>query len=387
MIQFYAYIFISTILVGYNSNIAVLKFKTFYPFITNQKENLKNKIDFNNIDFLNSIHLSKIYLELEIGNEMDYTKNTNQTLNTIIDMNQRYLVSTDLYFKNPISFNNYFLCNYNISLSSSFKEKKIPLLLTSQKPLACQGEETFKIYSNNFLNKYNFIRMGFIIDLCHKETNLCGNIGLDKSYFNFKNYYFLPQIYKALNISEFSWTLIYSNNKKDEGIFIFGDIPQNYLEDINKDKNNTIKIYSKNLKWEILIDEIIIEGYNNLNLIRENEFFRVDISPEIEGLEFHAKYFDELYNIFFKKYIDRNICKIKNTNETYIIIYCDAFRFGKNDINKFPRIIFNKFKNGLKFYFNGEDLFYYNNNKYFFMIIKNLSYQNKFTLGRLFLKK
>ena len=127
--------------------------------------------------------------------------------------------------------------------------------------------------------------------------------------------------------------------------------------------------------------------YNNLNLIKENDFLRVDISPEIEGLEFYAKYFDELYNIFFKKYIDRNICKIKKTNETYIIIYCDAFRFGKNDINKFPRIIFNKFKNGLKFYFNGEDLFYYNNNKYFFMIIKNLSYQNIFTLGRLFLKK
>lgn len=385
MIHIYFYFLFPLILGLYlnHSNIAILKFKTYYPYLTENSLNINN---FNHIDYINSIHLSQIYLQIETGNESNYTNNKSQILNVIIDMNQDYFISTDTYFKNP-TFHNNILCNYNISLSSTFEDKEMPKLILSQKPFSCQGEDSFKIYTNISLNEYNYIRMGFIIDFCHKNTKLCGNIGLYRSFRNIKNYYFLPQIFNLSNISEHFWTLKYAKNSSEEGIIVFGGIPFENSQMYDKKEENIIKIYSKNRNWEILMDELIFEGYNNSDIPRKEEFIDIIISPEIEGLEFSDIYFDKLFNNFFREYIIDNICSSFKVNKTYIIIKCKGEKFGINNIKQFPKITFYKFKDKFNFSFEGEDLFYFKNNVYYCKIIKNLARLKKFTLGRLLLRK
>ena len=385
MFHLYFYLVFPLIL-GLNnsySNLAILKFKTYYPYLI---ENNLNDNSFNHIDYVNSIHLSQIYLEIEIGNESNYINNNSQTLNVIIDMYQDYFILTDSYFKNP-AFHNNILCNYNISLSPTFKEKETPKIILSQKPCSCQGEDSFIIYTNISLNEYKYIRLGFIIDYCNKITKLCGNIGLHRTIKNIKNYYFLPQIFNLSNISEHFWTLKYSNDSIDEGIIVFGKIPFENSQISNKKEVNIINIYSKNRNWEILMDELIFEGYNNSDIIKKEEFLDVIISHEIEGLEFSDIYFDKLFNTFFRDYIIDNICSSFKVNKTYIIIKCKGDKFGIKNIKQFPKITFYKYKDSFNFSFEGEDLFYFKNNVYYFKIIKNLARLNKITLGRLLIRK
>lgn len=48
------------------------------------------------------------------------------------------------------------------------------------------------------------------------------------------------------------------------------------------------------------------------------------------------------------------------------IIVCYGDKFGKNDINKFPKIVFSKYKLNFNISFENDELFYYKDNKYFF---------------------
>ena len=51
-----------------------------------------------------------------------------------------------------------------------------------------------------------------------------------------------------------------------------------------------------------------------------------------------------LIKIFFNDYIEKNICVIEKVDLMTSIIYCHGDKFGKNDINKFPKILFRKYK-------------------------------------------
>ena len=99
-----------------NTDILVLRFKTFYPLNSNISQ---NNTDYNINDFVNSYLSSQIYLEFETGNETDYQKGTNQILNTFINSK-----TTSFILRNKIK-NNSVLCNYNSSLSTTFKSKEL----------------------------------------------------------------------------------------------------------------------------------------------------------------------------------------------------------------------------------------------------------------------
>ena len=101
-----------------NSGIITIKFKTYFPYIENKES------DLNGEDYYKKIHLSKLYLELNIGNETSFEKGKNQTLNTIINLKEITFVTTNIYFKEYTEINNNLLCFYNTSKSLTFKESK-----------------------------------------------------------------------------------------------------------------------------------------------------------------------------------------------------------------------------------------------------------------------
>ena len=75
---------------------ASLKFKTYYPLSLNQ---IYNRTYFEIDDYMDSYHFSKIYLEIETGNESNFKTNTNQTLNVIIDLKEKIFSTISHYFE------------------------------------------------------------------------------------------------------------------------------------------------------------------------------------------------------------------------------------------------------------------------------------------------
>ena len=335
-------------------NIAILKFRTYNPSLNNLNNNFSYK-DFKSFIF------SKLYFELE-NNE------SNQTLNTFINTKTNSLILKQI--KNSI------LCNYNISLNNN---KKI-----HANSISCLIEQFIKIYSNLNLTEYTY--KSFLFDNYNCLNNsLCGDAGID-IYSNYnKDMGFIPQMHNILNLSEQSWTFLYLS--KDEGIFIFGDMPHNYLKNTYKE-NNLISFYSKSNYFEIIMDSILLE-FDNKSVIDSgdnNDNINVEISPEIEGIEFGNFYFNHIYD-FFNFYIDKNICRTEIIDLTISIFYCNGNKFGKNDIEKFPNLIFCKYKLNFNISIKNEDLFYYRDSKYFLKIYRRFGVEKKFTLGRIFLKK
>ena len=77
-IFFILFVLLINIISKDNNDLLVFKFKTYYPQTGN------NNSEYTSLDFINSFILSKIYLELESGNEEEFKKGTNQILRTLL---------------------------------------------------------------------------------------------------------------------------------------------------------------------------------------------------------------------------------------------------------------------------------------------------------------
>ena len=365
-----------------STNFSAIKFKTYHPLTYNI---IYNKTDFDKEDYIKNYHFSKIYLELESGNENNINKS--QILNVIIDLKDVIFHTTSRYFDDYISSNNNLLCHFNTSISSTLEQYKYYFSYKGLKDLYASSKEYFKIYNDLSLINYNITKINFVNTIEHNKTGICGNIGLSCYQENI-DYSFIYQLYKNLSLSEYCYYFNYSTSSKEDGIFIVGNMPHIYLpKKYNIDE--LLPIYSSNQKEpKIYFDEMIIEGYK---MEDKDEQFQVMLTPDIEGFEFPDEYFEHIKNFYFEEYLYKNICKAE-TYSQYEIIYCYSNsenrdeQFSIKDINKFPKITFNKYKNSFSVSFKGEDLFYFRDNKYFFKIIKNTK-REYFLLGRLFFQK
>ena len=350
-----------------NTNIVTLKFRTYYPYVENNLS--KSEI------YYKKIHLSKLYLELQTGNETSYKKGKNQILNTIIDLKEVVLITTDLYFENKNKEkNNKLLCTYNTSVSDTFISSEGYYEFKDIKSLCSYSHENFKIYTDLYLEKYNITQLNVLCTINHNISKLCGNIGLAYLHTESKAHNLLGQLQKHFSLPDFTFLFNYTN--KDEGIFTFGNKPHVYLPD-KYNESDLFSFYTKYI-YEFNLDNVLF--YINDNLTDANIYIK--ISPDIDGFEFPGKYFNLLERKFFDKYYLQKICK----NESYrgnSIIYCDE-SFTNEMIKSLPEI---KFKiSNMTFNFKGEDLFYKYENNYYFRIIER-SIENHFDLGRIFLKK
>ena len=370
-----------------NSNIISLKFKTYYPCSNNS---LYNPDTFTVDDYARSIHLSKIYFEVGVGNETNFKSKTNQSINIIIDLKEIIFSTTDIYFEKYISENNNILCHYNTSKSTTFSGGEKYYKIEDIKSLSCYAKEFFQIYTDISLKNYEIQQLNFVNTINHNISNICGYIGLGFTHIESGSFNFLAQLNSKFNLSDYSFNFNYSNQNSDEGIFTFGNMPHVYLPKKFK-YDNLISIYSFNNK-EPLVDciEILMEreGYK---IDSKDISYRIKINPDIEGFEFPENTFRDLEDIFFEKYLNNKICHKEKYDRIYSVIYCDKGENKFNDkiINSFPNITINMGKipdNNFTAFFNGKDLFYFKNDKYFFKIIEDALGTN-IMLGRIFLKK
>ena len=367
-----------------NNNIISLKFKIYYPYTE------YGYLLFNIDDYLDKIHLSKLYLEVGVGNESDFETNVNQTLNIIVDLNEIIFSSTNLYFSKYTVENNNILCNYNTSESSTFYESDTYYNIYGFKTLCSYAKEYFQIYTDTYLSKYNITKLNFLNTINHKTSKVCGNIGLTYLHQESRSYNFIAQLHTIFNLSDFSIIFNYSSNNPDEGIFIFGNMPHVYAPD-KYNIDNVISIYSKSMK-EPLIDFIKFD-LDGKKIEKKDENIQIKIDPDIEGIEFPEYYFKFFEDSFFQKYYNNNICHSEHgsTKRVYRIIQCDGGegenKFGNEIIKSFPKLIFDiDMNNNFSISFNGEDLFYFKDNKYFFKIAEK-ALENNFVLGRMLFKK
>ena len=349
-----------------NSNIVTLKFRTYYPYV----ENNLNKSEI----YYKKIHSSKLYLELQTGNDTSYKKGKNQILNTIINLKEVVLIATDLYFDQNTEKNNNLLCTYNTSVSDTFSESEGYFDFKGIKSLSSYSKEYFKIYRDIFLEKYNIDKLNILCTINHNISKLCGNIGLAYFHTESKAYNFLGQLHSHFSLLDF--TFLFNYTGEDEGIFIFGNKPHIYLPD-KYNESDLFSFYTKYI-YEFNLDSVSF--YINDNLTDENIYIK--ISPDIEGFQFPTNYFNILEKIFFEKYYRQNICK-NEKYKSYSIIYCDE-RLTDEMRESFPEIIF-KITN-ITFKFTGKDLFYKYENNFYFIIIERPTLKH-FDLGRLFFKK
>jgi len=363
---------------------ASLKFKTYYPLSLNQ---IYNRTYFEIDDYMDSYHFSKIYLEIETGNESNFKTNTNQTLNVIIDLKEKIFSTISHYFERSNKDNILKLCHFNTSKSTTFTEDQFYFDFGEVNiySLSSYAKEYFKIYSDLELINNNITRLNLVNTIDHKDMQVCGNIGLIYTTITIKNNKyeqnnFIKQLYTNLNLPEISYYFNYSISS-DEGIFIVGNMPHVYLPQ-KYSVDDLLPLYSSNPKEpKIFFDEMKIEGYNIKNA---DEQFQVLLTPDIEGFEFPEEYFNHIKTFFFDKYINESICQIESFRKIYEIIYCD--NNNKFNISNFPKIYFNNVDKDFLVYFDGKDLFYFKDNKYFFKIIKNKD-KDFFTFGRLFFQK
>ena len=82
--------FISSFISKNNSDIITIKFKTYYPYVE------KDPWTLNAEEYYRKIHSSKIYLEIQTGDETTFKKGNNQIPNTIINLQEKVWVTTDM---------------------------------------------------------------------------------------------------------------------------------------------------------------------------------------------------------------------------------------------------------------------------------------------------
>ena len=363
-------------LIKFIKSLATIKFKTFYPTTYNMKA---TNPQFKTEDYIRSIVLSKIYFEVIIGNETTEKSNKSQILNIFADTksNEFYIESYEnFYFYDEEDDK---LCNYSMLFSDTYKKIETPV-----------NEESFKVYTDIHLANYEYMKLLFYEDRYYQtEELLCGKIGIGGEIMIEKEINFIQQIIKYLNSSYKTFVFKYSNETSDEGQIIIGDMPHNILTNEYTEKKLISFYVGNNNIWSIRVDNIIFECFNiNTSVIYDK--VDITITTEFDGLVFSEFYITQLNNIFFNKYYKSNTCKNKTIyvyNKYYTIFSCNGVFFGNDDIKQFPRISFIDYKSNLNFSFEGEELFYFRNNRYYLKIYQVTGKEGLIEFGRIFLKK
>ncbi len=379
-----------------NPKIAVLPFKTFhFP-------NRANTEQFSSRDFMDIIHNSLIYLDIEISKDIKRDKLTQEigsmllnnkqflTLFVVIDNDDFYI--SDNYFLNEQKKK---ICHYSPFLSSSYEVIKDPNIKNLKNSV--MSSDYIKIFNNKNIKSDNeqLIKINFrhSYDNIKNISFACGCVGLlssiDNSEINKKSN-FINQIKDILGTTDYSFSIQYNPKDNfddmDEGILIIGE---ESLERVNN--QNLIPIYAKpkgyntKLQWEFDINKITV---GNKSIENIDEYFDTIIKASIDGIQIPYFFYMELNSIFFNKYYSQNICQKELTNNLYVVISCNSDLFTQQDIESFPEINFFKYNVGFNFTFTGKDLFTKKGDKYFFKMI--IYFQNHFKcfyFGRLFLKK
>ena len=207
--------------------------------------------------------------------------------------------------------------------------------------------------------------------------------GLNEAKLNF-----IQQLKNKKIIDNYNWYIRY--NKDKTGELIIGGAPheirpENYLEE---DLYMTqAKLINDLFYWEM--------DFSSIDLFDEKNNKKYNLGKDKGVISFNEnfihsskEYFDNIVAIFFKPYIDKNICKLENIHKYSImnsVIYCHH-NFTENDLKKFPVLLLQS--NDLNYIFNFDfnDLFLKTKNVYIFKIMYSGGH-GYWKLGKIFLEK
>ena len=272
---------------------------------------------------------------------------------------------------------------YNNSISPNISTKDYFYLEEDEK--AIQINETLYLYKD--LEMKQKIRIeNFPIFVKISQINsekLCLLIGLlFRVKGSLKIISFFEELKKFELIDSYSWTIKYTS--ENNGLLIIGEEPHIYdPSNYNKNLMRTMNpaILENAYSWTINFQKI----YSAKNLISENNF--CIISHGNNYIMGNKAYNKSIVDEFFGKYLKSEICHYHQDQLFQNYYYCDKVKFSQEDIRSFPSLSFINVDLGEKFVFEGEELFYENNGKYYFKIYFNDFSQGSWLIGKLFLKK
>jgi len=272
---------------------------------------------------------------------------------------------------------------YNNNISPNISDKDFIYLEEDEK--AIQINETLFLYKDLEMKKKIKIE-NFPIFIKISQINsekLCLLIGLlFRISGPLKRISFFEELKKLKLIDSYSWTVKYTS--ENEGLLIIGEEPHIYdPNNYNKGHMRTLNpsILENAYSWTINFHKI----YSGKNLISEQNF--CIISHGNNYIMGNKEYNKSVVNEFFGKYLKSEICHYHNDRLFQSYYYCDKTKFSQEDIRSFPSLSFINVDLEEKFEFEGEELFYEKNGKYYFKVYFNDFSQGSWLIGKLFLKK
>ena len=332
------------------TNIIVLPFKTY-------------KEPYNESNPLSSIINNHIYTEISIGNQILVASFRTEDYGFYMT-NENCINESNYLIQNSKSFTN----------KSQFEENKPGY---ASEILTLYRDINLKIKQNGYFEKM------FISS--YNDQRQCAIFGLKikEQYYEYENKPNFIKTYKSNdNIKNYRWTLKYNSN--DEGLLVVGDTPTEYDPSFKNKKYEeymTQGIPKQNLpSFGIKFDEITI-NHKSLNLRKEAYFYH-----EINAILVDLDFFNNISQIFFDKYEEKNICEKSWVKSQYGYILCHK-NFTEKDKNSFPTIYFKHKDLNYIFELNHNDLFYKEiDGEWYFLIIYEMK-NNGLKFGKPFLKK
>ena len=224
----------------------------------------------------------------------------------------------------------------------------------------------------------------FADDEDHEYT--CAGIGIRGAQYLGKDYEknFVKQLFHENVINNNLFSIIYSQDSNDEGIFLVGAEPHEHnknkffepqLRHISTVDNNFF------IFWSLHPDKIFFSSNNIIYNITNNLISTLEYNlGVIYGTD---NYLNLIKEHFFDDLIMEKKCYEEIVHSIYTVFYCD----NKNDIENFPSLNFYLQQLLYTFKLDYSDLFEEKNGKYFFKIIFDRNNKIQWKLGKPFLKK
>lgn len=258
-----------------------------------------------------------------------------------------------------------------------------------------EGAYSSKVYAVDYLSFYESVNstnlsliekyyLYYTADLDKERNFLCGTIGLSLiKYETYDSEHDEIEYYLKYYRSQNNYFSFFCYNNKDyfvNKIFLHEEFKDIFKEVKNISWINPI-LTDNSQRWDIYMNDIF---YNNIYLKKRNI---VELNPLFELIAGTNEYKSNIFNDFFKFYLDQKICSINEIRD-YHIFECDENKFDIKDIKSFPALyILNNNINHI-FEISGEDLFIKLNNKYYFKIVFPIKRNDdKWILGKIFLRK
>ena len=352
-----------------------------------------NDKEYNGTNYAIDYFSSQLYIEMDLGNPP-------QTVKVLLS-------GEDCGFKIGKSKNcvylDQYLSHYNRNNSEDFAfTGKNRTDMDFNNSIGYNSEDSLTAFADiDLTNKKTFRKVGFFLG---SDTNdkLCGIIGLEKDNLICTRIYNIVNDTKKKNFTDSYNFMIKYNNSFNDGQYIIGGELKDIMKDSNESKIFKIKLTQSGgvhiYKFGIVINKVVFgEITDEIN----NTIIDSDISGEINNdrtfIVAGPKYFDNFSAQFFDPYFQSGACYARifdndpavKFSDKYKVIECDKDKFGKDDLNKFPKfyLYLGDYFEQRKFFFDANDLFTEGKYRYFFNIIFDNFGRYKLELGKVFLKK